>query len=40
LWWRVHEPEAGADPTPGQQNLFSQGRDVGERARVTSPAAC
>jgi len=34
LWWRVHEPEAPElSPTPGQQNLFAQGREVGERAR-------
>src|SRR5713101_810782 len=34
LWWRVHEPEAPElSHTPGQQNLFAQGREVGERAR-------
>src|SRR3989441_3280728 len=38
LWWRVHEPEAPElTPTPGQQNLFSQGQDVGERARGRIP---
>src|SRR5947207_3641677 len=38
LWWRVHEPEAPElSPTPGQQNLFAQGRDVGERARRHVP---
>src|SRR5438477_5679676 len=38
LWWRVHEPEAPElRPTPGQQNLFVQGRDVGERARGYVP---
>src|SRR2546425_1248957 len=38
LWWRVHEPEAPElTPTPGQQNLFSQGQDVGERARGHIP---
>ena len=34
LWWRVHEPDAPElELTPGQQNLFAQGRDVGVRAR-------
>src|SRR5437762_1603633 len=38
LWWRVHEPEAPElRPTPGRQNLFAQGRDVGERARGYVP---
>src|SRR6266853_30269 len=38
LWWRVHEPAAPElTPTPGQQNLFTQGRDVGERARGYVP---
>jgi len=38
LWWRVHEPEAPElSPTPGQQNLFAQGRQVGERARGHVP---
>jgi uncharacterized protein DUF2779 len=38
LWWRVHEPEASElSPTPGQQNLFLQGREVGERARGHVP---
>ena len=38
LWWRVHEPDAPElCPTPGQQNLFAQGRDVGERARGYVP---
>jgi len=38
LWWRVHEPEAPElAPSPGQQNLFAQGRDVGERARQHVP---
>ncbi|HVH68243.1 MAG TPA: DUF2779 domain-containing protein [Gemmatimonadales bacterium] len=38
LWWRVHEPDAPElAPTPGQQNLFAQGREVGERARDHVP---
>src|SRR2546423_11497609 len=38
LWWRVHEPDAPElSPTLGQQNLFAQGRDVGERAREHVP---
>src|SRR5207247_1498162 len=38
LWWRVHEPEAPElAPSPGQQNLFAQGREVGERARAHVP---
>ncbi|HKW41099.1 MAG TPA: DUF2779 domain-containing protein [Gemmatimonadales bacterium] len=38
LWWRVHEPEAPElSPTRGQQNLFAQGREVGERARTHVP---
>ena len=38
LWWRVHEPEAPElSPTPGQQNRFAQGRDVGARARGRVP---
>src|SRR5438034_5703182 len=38
LWWRVHEPEAPElAPSPGQQNLFAQGREVGERARGHVP---
>ena len=38
LWWRVHDAEAPElSPTPGQQNLFAQGRDVGERARLHVP---
>ena len=38
LWWRAHEPEAPElSPTPGQQNLFAQGREVGERARGHVP---
>jgi hypothetical protein len=38
LWWRVYEPEAPElSPTPGQQNLFAQGREVGERARGHVP---
>src|SRR2546425_12158901 len=38
LWWRVHEPDAPElSPTPGQQNLFAQGREVGERARGYVP---
>src|SRR5256886_15554646 len=33
LWWRVHEPQAPElAPSPGQQNLFAQGREVGEPA--------
>src|SRR5438093_7105188 len=38
LWWRVHEPEASELAlSPGQQNLFTQGREVGERARAHVP---
>jgi uncharacterized protein DUF2779 len=38
LWWRVHDPDAPElAPTPGQQNLFAQGRQVGERAREQVP---
>jgi len=38
LWWRVHEPEAPElAPSLGLQNLFAQGRDVGERARQHVP---
>lgn len=38
LWWRVHDPEAPElSPTPGQQNRFAQGREVGERARGQVP---
>ncbi len=38
LWWRVHEPDAPElAPTPGQRNLFDQGREVGERARGHVP---
>src|SRR5438093_3154263 len=38
LWGRVRDPEApGLSPTPGQQNLFAQGRAVGERARDHVP---
>ena len=38
LWWRVHEPEAPELlPTAGQQSLFAQGRQVGERARGYVP---
>ena len=38
LWWRVHEPDAPELAlTPGQQNLFAQGRDVGVRARDYVP---
>src|SRR5256885_9905309 len=38
LWWRVHEPEAPElAPSPGQQNLLAQGREVGERARQHVP---
>src|SRR5216117_661490 len=38
LWWRVHEPEAPElSPTPGQENLFAQGREVGARARAHIP---
>src|SRR6266496_2478989 len=38
LWWRVHDPEAPElSPTPGRQNLFAQGREVGERARGQVP---
>src|SRR6266581_4119170 len=38
LWWRVHEPEAPElAPSPGQQNLLAQGREVGERARAHVP---
>jgi len=38
LWWRVHDPEAPElTPTRGQQNLFAQGKEVGERARGQVP---
>ena len=38
LWWRVHDHDAPElVPTPGQQNLFAQGRAVGERARTYVP---
>ena len=38
LWWRVHEPAAPElSPSAGQQNLFAQGRQVGERARRHVP---
>src|SRR6059036_3165811 len=38
LWWRVHEPEAPElSPSPGEQNLFAQGREVGEHARGHVP---
>src|SRR5256886_2670756 len=38
LWWRVHEPEASELAlSPGQQNLFAQGREVGEHARGHVP---
>jgi hypothetical protein len=38
LWWRVHEPDAPElAPTPGQENLFAQGKEVGERARGYVP---
>src|SRR2546423_12010313 len=38
LWWRVHQPEAPElAPSPGQQNLLAQGREVGERARRHVP---
>src|SRR5207247_845081 len=38
LWWRVHEPEAPElSPSPGEQNRFAQGREVGEHARGHVP---
>src|SRR5690348_7966708 len=38
LWWRVHDPEAPElAPSAGQQNLFAQGKEVGERARGQVP---
>ena len=38
LWWRVHEPDAPELAlTPGQENLFAQGKEVGERARGQVP---
>jgi hypothetical protein len=38
LWWRVHEPNAKElSPGKAQQNLFAQGRAVGERAREYVP---
>ena len=38
LWWRVHEPDAPElVPDAGQQNLFDQGKEVGERARTYVP---
>ena len=38
LWWRVHEPDAPElAPSPGQENLFAQGKEVGARARAQVP---
>ena len=38
LWWRVHDPDAPElAPTPGQENLFAQGKEVGARARSQVP---
>src|SRR6266704_1914867 len=38
LWWRVHEPDAPElVPDVAQQNLFDQGKEVGERARAYVP---
>src|SRR5437588_9744793 len=38
LWWRVHDPAAPElSPSAGQQNLFTQGREVGVRARQHVP---
>ncbi len=38
LWWRVHDPDAPElAPSAGQQNLFAQGKEVGERARGQVP---
>ncbi|HVH11262.1 MAG TPA: DUF2779 domain-containing protein [Gemmatimonadales bacterium] len=38
LWWRVHDPDAPElVPTLGEQNLFAQGHQVGERARREVP---
>src|SRR5256886_13406706 len=38
LWWRVHDSEAKElSPTRAQQNLFAEGREVGERARGHVP---
>ena len=38
LWWRVHDSAAPElVPSPGQQNLFAQGRAVGEHARGHVP---
>src|SRR5947208_2456208 len=38
LWWRVHEPAAPElSPSPGEQNRFAQGREVGEHARGHVP---
>ncbi len=38
LWWTVHTPDAKElQPTKVLQDLFDQGRDVGERARLEWP---
>src|SRR4029077_19283340 len=38
LWWRGHDPDAPElAPSAGQQNLFAQGKEVGERARGQAP---
>ncbi len=38
LWWRVHDSDAPElVPDVGQQNLFDQGKEVGERARTYVP---
>src|SRR5262245_45543041 len=38
LWWKVHEPEAPElQPDKVLQDLFDQGRQVGELARLLFP---
>src|SRR2546421_9709917 len=40
LWWEVHEPDAiELQPDKVLQDLFDQGRQVGEAARARNPAA-
>src|SRR5437773_11285526 len=40
LWWRVHEPAAPElSPSPGEQNRFAPGGEVGEHARARGPRA-
>ncbi|HEY2857936.1 MAG TPA: hypothetical protein VGJ21_05935 [Terracidiphilus sp.] len=41
LWWTVKEPKA-EELQPGivLQDLFDQGKEVGDRARAEWPAGC